>query len=544
MIKTFPIELVRQIIEQKLFMEHLENDNFYGGLNQIALHSFYEQLKTQAEVDRFVETFRDITEQQNRMGLIGNGTIIAPENPTYTNLYSVTIIPLTFACNFRCNIENRDNMIITINNLIDKLKGRKVDIAQLDCNTDNGIVPIPFMVGTIGQYGDKPQLKDSDFVGSYGNIYTFMDNMFNKGLYEKPQTSKTNYFYVESADKLKVCKVYSRWVADNGNSYCLDTSGTLVGTKRKFVLVYSSEENDYTELPMVLGRNHIKCKVLLDTLSSSVEYETIGYINEPQDMYLDNGHLKCEVTIEIDDDFLTQNGYTMDNDVVDIDIHTIEANVVEDDGTINDIIFPPEHESFEKWKVSLSFDSIRCDEPRNLNANEYVDISFGGSATIVNNGVKLGNDLLRVNIKRLGLQAETYIDFTSQENNKDYWLEPLEMPSGLNANTNPIQLISNKFKTNSHTDAVANTLQYTFVCDENVDFLEKLYDYARYGTWGITKDDISPNMIFGVKEIYCSWGVYKEKDIKTKLVENVDIENTESDVLTLGLTMQVQGDNN
>ena len=51
-------------------------------------------------------------------------------------------------------------------------------------------------------------------------------------------------------------------------------------------------------------------------------------------------------------------------------------------------------------------------------------------------------------------------------------------------------------------------------------------------------------MIFSVKEVWSSWGEYEENEVKAKIVENIDIENTESDTLTIGLTMQIQGDNN
>ena len=145
-------------------------------------------------------------------------------------------------------------------------------------------------------------------------------------------------------------------------------------------------------------------------------------------------------------------------------------------------------------------------------------------------------------IRKKGIQAESYIDFSSSAT--DYYLEPLEMPSGNNANAQLNQLVSNKFKTNSHTDAIALILQYTFIYDKNVSLLKQLFKYMRYGTQGITVNDISPNMEFDVIEYWSSWGELEEEQVKTKLVENADVENTESDVLTLSVLMQIQGDNN
>ena len=75
-----------------------------------------------------------------------------------------------------------------------------------------------------------------------------------------------------------------------------------------------------------------------------------------------------------------------------------------------------------------------------------------------------------------------------------------------------------------------------------VKVIKQLFKYARYGTQGITANDISPNMIFQVSEIWSSWGDVDIVSVKTKIIESIDIENTESDVLTIGISMQIQGD--
>ena len=198
---------------------------------------------------------------------------------------------------------------------------------------------------------------------------------------------------------------------------------------------------------------------------------------------------------------------------------------------------PPEHEDFEKYKLSMSFDAIRCDEPNNLNSQEYCELTISGSATLVNNSVQLGNDLLKVGITKVGIDAKTEIGFGSAPT---YWLEPMEQPSGLNANTQINQLMSRNFLTNTHTDSIALSLQYTFIVDFSNDLIKQLYYYARYGTRGLTVNDISPNMKFNTQEVRNSWGEYEIIGVETKMVENCDIENTESDTLTIGLTLQIQ----
>lgn len=439
MLKIFPIDFIRQAFEQKLLKEHNNNQELFGGKDQVNIFSFYEQLKSQDEVDRFVENYRDLADQQNRSDLILNGVIVAPENPTITNLYSSLIIPMSFTCSMRCLIGNRDQAIWTINNLINKLKGRKVDIAQLNCIDEEGKkYSVPFMVETIGHNDNEPTLKNGDYIGTLTNA-----NAANDRITEYTQkgvvfdNSKDYWFYCQHDNKLKV-------------------------------IYYDHSNNEYS--------------------------------------------------------------------------------FIEDDGTHNDIIFPPEHTSFEKYKVSFSFDAIRCDEPRNLNAEEYCELSFGGSATLVNASVQLGNDLIKIFISKLGFQAEQWISFEQDGAFPGDFLEPLEMPSGNNANTQISQLVSNKFIGNSHTDAIALTLQYTFVYDKSIPLLKQWFDYARYGIQPdgeVTpfRDGITPNIIYEILEIWSSWGDFEIIQIRAKIVESIDIENTESDTLTLNVTMQIQGEN-
>ena len=439
MLKIFPIDFIRQAFEQKLLEEHNKNQELFGGKDQVNIFSFYEQLKSQDEVDRFVENYRDLADQQNRSGLILNGVIVAPENPTITNLYSSLIIPMSFTCSMRCLVVNRDQAIWTINNLIDKLKGRKVDIAQLNCVDEEGKkYSVPFMVGTIGQNEYDPTLKDGDYIGTLSNANAASSRITeytDKGVLF--DNTKDHWFYCQHNNKLKV-------------------------------IYYDHSNNEYS--------------------------------------------------------------------------------FIEDDGTHNDIIFPPEHTSFEKYKVSFSFDAIRCDEPRNLNAEEYCELSFGGSATLVNASVQLGNDLLKVYIRKDGFQAETWVSFEENGVAPGNWLEPLEMPSGSNANTQLNQLVSNNFKSNSHTGALALTLQYTFIYDKSIELLKQWFEYARYG-WQPDgevipfRDGITPNIIYGIFEIWSSWGELDINGVPAKIVENIDIENTESDTLTLSLTFQIQGEN-
>ena len=434
MIHTFPIEFLRQALEQHLLLKHIQNPHYIGGSNQIQLFSFYEQLKGQDEVDRFVERYRDLTEQQNRANLIGNGILLSPENPTITNLYSSLIIPMTWTCSIRVKLENRDQMMETLFELINELKGRKVDIAELKCIDENNKVYYqPFCVGTVGHNdGDSVSIQNGDYIGDFTSNVTSQQIVSRITAIDTIIGSQTtlqqgSWFYLSVGGVLKVAYY-------GGSSFTILTSGTN-----------------------------------------------------------------------------------------------------------SNIIFPPEHTSFTKYKMSLSFDSLRCDTPKTLNGNEYCEISFGGSATLVSSGVKLGNDMVKVSFAKNKIAAESDITFT---NSTIYYLEPLEMPSGNSAGVQSNLLTSNFFKANTHTDSISLALQYTFIVDEENDLIKQWFDYGRYGTTGITARDISPNMIYNVVEYWSSWGNVKAKGYLGKLVESIDIENTESDSLTLSITVQIQGENN
>lgn len=437
MSKAFFIDYVRQLIIQTLEQEHIKNPNLVGGDNQVNLFSFYEQLVNQDEVDRYVEMYRQLTDQQNRIGLIANGIIASPENPTITNLNKSTIVPLSFTCAFRLTLEDRDLMLETIDNLISIHKGRKVDIAQFD----NGKL---FMVGTMGNNVEGvPLVRIGDFIGTKQAIDNQTVNQF----------------------------VSSRLTTLNSQPYNFNISELLLSTRTRYVY---------------FGENNL-LKVAI-------------YNNATQEW---------------------------------------EEKV--DDNSYDDVLFPPQHTSFTKYKVSISFDAMRVNEPRTLNGKEFIEISFGGNATIVNNGVKLGNDLTKLSIQKNKLITK---DGAVNLNNVVHWLEPLEMPSGNNADTQLNRLMSNNFVTNTHTDSITISNRYTFICDDEL-LVEQWYNYARYGEQSNgLQTTITPNIIYKINEYYISWGAIKKKEYLAKIVESIDIDNNENDVLTISVPFQVQGENN
>lgn len=421
--RTMSIDFVRKLLVQTLEQEHNKNPKkYFGGDNQVNLFSFYEQLQEEHEVNRYTEVYRDLVNQQNRTGLIMNGTIVAPENPQMMNTHNHTIIPLTFSTMFRVMLKDRDSAIDTLDHLFKTLRGRKQDVAELDTGE-------LFEVGTIANnVNGTPAAKSGDFIGTinanatHTSVETILASLTSAGI----TCEKVNgtYYYAQSGTKL-VCVQY--------------------------------------------------------------------------------------------------------------DATNLNWNIVESGNLV-----PPEHTSFEKYKVSISFDTIRIDQPNTLNANEYIAISFGGSATLVDGNVALGNQLTKVGIKKYKVQAQTDISVSDNY----HWLEPLEMPSGLGIAGEISQLASHNFIQNTHNDGIRASIDYSFVLDFNETLLKQLWRYARYGVQGTLtnnySDGVSPNMLYKVQEVWSSWGEIEVYEFIAKATENIDIENTESDALTIKITLDIQ----
>lgn len=424
MLKTFAIDYVRQTINWALSKNDGSNDYFDD--EDITLFSFYEHLVERDEVDRYVERYKQLVDEQNRTDEIGFGIIASDNSSSIMNLMSNFINPFEWSCTIRCTLGNRDKMIATIYKLFEDLKGTVQNVVQLE----NGKL---VNVGVIGS-GAVKYVRDYDFIGKiYYNVTTPHDQIV---------ALLTNLY-----------------------SYYTTTSVTKV----------------YVEL---VGASDTKLQVFeKNATTSQWENKTSQYFS---------------------------------------------------DAVIS-----------KKMKIDLSFDDLKVETPFVLSSAEYCTVSFSGSATLCDENVRLGNDLVRFEIKKYKVKGENDYTFSG-----DYVeIEPIEMPSGNSANSIQNQLRSNYLKSNSHTDSIAISIQYTFVLDMGNDLLKQWFNYARYGENNLTslgaiqETSITPNIIYQAREIYSSYGNIEIKTFKGKIVDDIDIENTESDVMTLQVSLQVQGDN-
>ena len=401
--------------------EHLKDSSYCGGIDQVGLFSFYEQLLEGEEVDRFIENYSDLISQQNRSSLILNGVITAPENPQIINIHTHDIRPLDFRVGFRLNVLNRDMAIDTIENMFSVLKGRKRDVALFESGK-------LFMLGTIANNVlGSPKISSGDFIGTIDNLR---------------QT---------------------------------DTS-----VKAKL-----------NEIQTLLG----------------------SYVNDATILY-------CEHSLR-----LYKLVYDQSSDTWSVD----ES-------------FEYSGRRFSKYKVSISFDTTRVDEPRTLDGKEPVTISFGGSATIVSGEVELGNDLTKVSFKKSLIKAQTNITLTDSV----HWLEPLEIPNNLGIANEINQLASSNFLQGKQNTGINPTLSYSFVLDKSEPLIYQWWKYARYGIQGKETDTptystgVTPNTIYEIVEYWSSWGTIEKITYNAKATENVEVENTESDAISIKLNFEVQ----
>ena len=556
MTKTFPIDFVRQVIEQTLLEEHNKQPSkYFGGRNQVNLFSFYEQLQKDDEVNRYVECYRDLVDQQNRTGLIMNGTIIAPENPTITNLYQCLIIPMSFTCSFRVKLGDRDSAINTINHLIETLKGRKCDIAEFE----NGEL---FKVGTIANENDgEPYVENGDYIGQWSwstrplplntRIENILSTLSGQGIeygtsgypkylyYGYRNTNSGNYGMYLAKKEPKDFDIEI-----NTDTGCYDIEIEQEDDNEYIVsgkIDFNSINDNYEQILPISG---LQAKLSVSCSGYSKDYDNVDIEISENNCQLEDGVISGYGTFSITIPLSTWGGDYVPDDVSFQEISNQPIMLGWEQIDSDDNMLIPPQGLFTKYKLSLSFDSLRCDEPRNLNADEYCTISFGGSATLVSNGVALGNDLVKLGIKKLKIMSNPIIEISDTYK----WLEPLELPSGNNVDTQVNQLLSNNFITNTHSDNISLSMQYTFVCDRDIDIINQFFKYGRYGIQGTATnnylDGITPNMIYKTQEIWSSWGNVETITFKTKIVESVDIENTESDTLSITIPFQIQGENN
>jgi len=178
--------------------------------------------------------------------------------------------------------------------------------------------------------------------------------------------------------------------------------------------------------------------------------------------------------------------------------------------------------TYERYKVSLSFNGIQSDEPFLNNGLDRVFIFFGGSATIVKNNVSLGNDIVKTTIQ------------VGKDTGAIYDVEPLEIPSSLSLNDDAYQPFTAGFQSVERNLALANKISYSFVYDSANPLFNDLYKFTRYGSGAATYT----NLIFTITEYRYSFAGATIDKFYAKIAD-CNVQNTNGDVITLSIGFKV-----
>jgi hypothetical protein len=177
-------------------------------------------------------------------------------------------------------------------------------------------------------------------------------------------------------------------------------------------------------------------------------------------------------------------------------------------------------------KLSLSFDGIQSQEPYINNGVDRVFLFFGGSATIVDENVTLGNDIIITAIQVGKLFGDIYT------------VEPTEIPASLSVSDDTFQTYANGYRTQDRNMAIGNKMSYSFIYDNTITLYNDLYAYARFGTTPTGTASTLPQQIFAITEYRYAFGVLTTNTFYAKLGD-VATSNTNGDVMTLSVNFKV-----
>jgi hypothetical protein len=151
-----------------------------------------------------------------------------------------------------------------------------------------------------------------------------------------------------------------------------------------------------------------------------------------------------------------------------------------------------------------------------------VFLFFGGSATVVEHKVSLGNDII-LNTIQVGKNTGTI-----------YTVEPTEIPSSLSVSDDTFQTYTNGYRSQDRNLAIGNKMAYSFIYDNTNALYNDLYIYARFGTNAGTY----AQQVFTIKEYRYSFGVLTTNTFYAKLGD-VSTSNTNGDVMTISVNFKV-----
>jgi hypothetical protein len=404
----YDIDLLRALFVDKL------NDN------TIFLASFYEQIQDDEQINRYVDTIKELLALQNREKSESNykamGIIAQSGNAEIINIKQNYISPLEYQARFDIELSDRDYVLGKLKTLINDLRGRKFDLIQLT----NGQIKV-ILSNVINITTDKPELR----LG-LSSVPNFLNVI---GSYN-PTNATTDF---------------SNDVDNQFHNYSNTTPFPAIGVPASIWFIYN---------------NKLYQRFLSLSSTSPITY----------------------------------------NYGTAVEVGTIEG----------------------LYKLSLSFDGIQSQEPYINNGVDRVFLFFGGSATVVESKVSLGNDIV-LNTIQVGKNTGTI-----------FTVEPTEIPASLSVSDDTFQTYANGYRTQDRNMAIGNKMAYSFIYDNTISLYNDLYTYARFGTNASTY----AQQVFTIKEYRYSFGVLTTNTFFAKLGD-VATSNTNGDVMTISVNFKV-----
>jgi hypothetical protein len=393
----YDIDLLRALFVDKL------NDN------TIFLASFYEQIQDDEQINRYVDTIKELLALQNREKSESNykamGIIAQSGNAEIINIKQNYISPLEYQARFDIELSDRDYVLGKLKTLINDLRGRKFDLIQL---TNQQIVIPKEPIINIGN--GKINLENNILIG--------------------PDFGTSN---IGSSDVIS--EIVAKYNFSNNTLYTF------------YIIRDVAFGGPYNLIRATFQR--------VSGFDSVVELVSLGEISN-------------------------------------------------------------------RWKLSLSFDGIQSQEPFINNGVDRVFLFFGGSATIVESKVSLGNDII-LNTIQVGKNTGT-----------TFTVEPTEIPASLSVSDDTFQTYANGYRTQDRNMAIGNKMAYSFIYDNTISLYNDLYTYARFGTNASTYTQ----QVFTIKEYRYSFGVLTTNTFFAKLGD-VATSNTNGDVMTISVNFKI-----
>jgi hypothetical protein len=462
----YDIDLLRALFVDKL------NDN------TIFLASFYEQLQDDEQINRYVDSIKELLALQNREKSESNykamGIIAQSGNAEIINIKQNYISPLEYQARFDIELTDRDYVLGKLKTLINDLRGRKFDISL----QNNGSVAV---------FGEPTQIITSlnPLNTEFPIAYAAFNKMYINYFGSNPEQFPTSYQQAVRNTAL----FYKNFTGNQFLTY-YNFNGNLYSTIYSFQS-WSAQETNIT------------------SFVSSPEQITLFAINQ-------------SFVSEVIQNFL--NSGISHRAVLKINIgnkfEPVFYSVVLGSQTITTPILIGANPVF--YKLSLSFDGIQSQEPYINNGVDRIFLFFGGSATIVESKVSLGNDIISTTIQ------------VGKNNGAIYEVEPTEIPASLSVSDDTFQTYANGYRTQDRNLAIGNKMAYSFIYDNTNALYNDLYTYARFGTNAGTY----AQQIFTIKEYRYFFGVLNTNTFFAKLGD-VSTSNTNGDVMTISVSFKI-----